>query len=224
MILYKQYKEIMKKTLTAIAFALPLLAVSTVSFAEYQIRIGMETPQGGSLPQGTISFGNGGAVTPPVEPTEPEPEEPSIPQEPEIEGKTFLYKATLGSTLSTGSSNYLYPTQPLSGSPLLCGENYNANCFVISAGVGFVVFTYQGTDVNYAKNFPIGDLIVVKSGLFNTTAECPFISNNSIYIDSTILQVKLTYRCLPGSLPYPAKIESPATVDPRFSVSFYKKK
>jgi len=67
----------MKKSLTAIAFALPLLAVSTVSLAEYQMRIGMETPQGGSLPKGSISFGNGGDVTAPVEPSEPT--EPAIP-------------------------------------------------------------------------------------------------------------------------------------------------
>ncbi len=72
----------MKKSLTAIALALPLLAVSTLTLADYQIRIAMETPQGGSLPQGSITFGNGGAVTPPVEPSEPAIEDPFEPVNP----------------------------------------------------------------------------------------------------------------------------------------------
>jgi len=71
----------MKKTLTAIAFALPLLAVSTFSLAEYQMRIAMETPQGGSLPKGTIKFGNKDAVTPPVEPSEPAIPDPFEPED-----------------------------------------------------------------------------------------------------------------------------------------------
>lgn len=71
----------MKKSLTAIAFALPLLAASSFTLADYQIRIGVETPQGGSLPQGSISFSNGGAVTPPVEPSAPANPDPFEPED-----------------------------------------------------------------------------------------------------------------------------------------------
>ena len=211
----------MKKTLTAIAFAFPLLAASSATLADYQIRIGMETPQGGSLPKGSISFGNGGAVTPPVEPNEPVPEEPSIPQEPEIEGKTFLYKVTL-SNPSTVLYSWLYDTRPLTGSPLSCGDTYNPNCFVIASGPGVVAITYMGTDVNYTKNFPVGDSIVVKSGLYNTSTDCFFLSNLTSYIDATTVQIKLAYKCPFDSLPRPAKVESPSTVEPQFTVSFYK--
>lgn len=70
----------MKKTILAIALALPVLANTTLAHAEYIMHIAMETPQGGSLPQGSISFGNAAVVTPPVtEPSITEPVEPSIP-------------------------------------------------------------------------------------------------------------------------------------------------
>lgn len=74
----------MKKSILtlAIAVALPLATTSTLTLADYRMHIAMETPQGGSLPQGSITFGNGGAVTPPVEPTEPSNPEPVQPEEP----------------------------------------------------------------------------------------------------------------------------------------------
>lgn len=78
----------MKKSILtlAIAVAFPLATTSTLTLADYRMHIGMETPQGGSLPKGSITFGNGGVVTPPIEPIEPtepsipDPIEPSVPE------------------------------------------------------------------------------------------------------------------------------------------------
>lgn len=71
----------MKKSILAIALALPLATSSTLTLADYRMHIAMETPQGGALPKGSITFGNGGVVTPPVEPTEPEVVDPFEPED-----------------------------------------------------------------------------------------------------------------------------------------------
>lgn len=69
----------MKQSLLAIALA--TIALSSTAQAAYVYKLPLEVAGGGSLPNGTISFGNGGATTPTV-PTEPEPE-PVDPFEPE---------------------------------------------------------------------------------------------------------------------------------------------
>lgn len=79
MILYKQQKEIMKHSILATAIA--LVALSSTAQAAYIYKLPLEVAGGGSLPNGTISFGNGGNTSP-VEPTEPEPSIPD-PFEPE---------------------------------------------------------------------------------------------------------------------------------------------
>lgn len=83
----------MKKSILtlAIAVALPLATTSTLTLADYRMHIGMETPQGGSLPQGSITFGNGGKVTPPVEPSEPEVVDPFEPVNPACDPFAFGY-------------------------------------------------------------------------------------------------------------------------------------
>lgn len=80
MILYKQIKEIMKQSLLAIALA--TIALSSTAHAAYVYKLPLEVAGGGSLPNGTITFGNGGATTPTV-PTEPEPIDPDEPIVPE---------------------------------------------------------------------------------------------------------------------------------------------
>lgn len=207
----------MKNTLTKIfATSIITLVASTAAQAEYFIKIGTEVKDGGSLPNGSISF-----VTKPVIEPEAPLEVPKDEQPEEIAGKDFLYKVALGSQ-STTASSYLFPNQPLAGSPLSCGDNNPSNCFVIGAGASTIVMTYQGTDANYAKNFPIGDSIIVKSEYFNTSTNCVIAGNNSYYTDKITRNVQVAYKCDAGSLPLPSKVESPSTVNYQFSISFYK--
>lgn len=80
MILYKQQKEIMKHSILATAIA--LVALSSTAQAAYIYKLPLEVAGGGSLPNGTISFGNGGGATTPVEPAEPEVIDPFEPENP----------------------------------------------------------------------------------------------------------------------------------------------
>lgn len=70
----------MKQSLLAIALA--TIALSSTAHAEYVYKLPLEVANGGSLPNGTISFGNGGGATTPVEPTEPEVIDPFEPENP----------------------------------------------------------------------------------------------------------------------------------------------
>lgn len=216
----------MNNKFTKTLLALSLISCTTFANATYTLYLPAENDRGGPLEKGTIKFvtKTESNPTPPVVDVPEIPEEtPEEPTEPEVPGKDFLYKVALGSH-STTASSFLYPNQALTGSPLSCGDRNTGNCFVVGAGAGMVVMTYQGTDASYATNFPIGDLIVVKSGLFNTTTECNLNGNNSYYTDTIVRNVQISYKCPAGSLPLPTKAESPATVNAQFSVSFYKNK
>lgn len=73
----------MKKTIRSLLVSLPLLLVAAPSFAGYQLRMPLEVAGGGTMPNGSIIFGNK-AETPPetVEPTEPEVVDPFEPENP----------------------------------------------------------------------------------------------------------------------------------------------
>lgn len=72
----------MKKSLLAIALA--TIALSSTAQAAYVYKLPLEVAGGGSLPNGTISFGNGGATTP-VEPSEPEVIDPFAQENPKCD-------------------------------------------------------------------------------------------------------------------------------------------
>lgn len=73
----------MKKTIRSLLVSLPFLIAAAPSFAGFELRIPMEVAGGGSMPNGSITFGNK-AETPPetVEPTEPEVVDPFEPENP----------------------------------------------------------------------------------------------------------------------------------------------
>ncbi|RTX96398.1 hypothetical protein EJ576_21980 [Pseudomonas sp. C 49-2] len=75
----------MKKSILAIA--LSITALTSTAQAGFMYQLPLEVKGGGSLPNGTISFGNP-VVSPPVtEPSIPDPVEPSIPVIPDLYGK-----------------------------------------------------------------------------------------------------------------------------------------
>ena len=67
----------MKKSLLAIALAI----TSITAQAGYVYQLPLEVAGGGALANGSITFGNGGAVTPPVEPSEPTIPDPFEPED-----------------------------------------------------------------------------------------------------------------------------------------------
>lgn len=109
----------MKKTILAIALALPVLATTTLAHAEYIMSIGMETPQGGSLPQGSISFSNAAVVT-----------EPTIPVLPDLYGKVDPTCEPF-----TDGSRY---TTDLSNRETLWGAGYSFNNYTDGSGRSYI--------------------------------------------------------------------------------------
>ena len=70
----------MKKTIRSLLVSLPLIIAAAPSFAGFELRIPMEVAGGGSMPNGSITFGNK-AETPP-ETVEPEVVDPFAPANP----------------------------------------------------------------------------------------------------------------------------------------------
>ncbi|WP_405126100.1 hypothetical protein ACI51W_03600 [Pseudomonas marginalis] len=91
----------MKKSLLAIALA--TIALSSTAQAAYVYKLPLEVAGGGSLPNGTISFGNGGNTSP-VEPSEPEVIDPFEPENPACDPYAVGYPGnSTGKDLVNGS-------------------------------------------------------------------------------------------------------------------------
>lgn len=87
-----------------LATGVALLALTSTVQAAYVYKLPLEVAGGGSLPNGTISFGTGGDVTPPVEPSEPAIEDPFEPVNPACDPWAVGYPGnSTGKDLTFGS-------------------------------------------------------------------------------------------------------------------------